>query len=82
MPHRSQPCPGNTPAATETLWSSRARPLVSADRGAIQSLAANVHDRSFGSVQITASIAEEPIDRFIATICPEMQNKHSASRPS
>ena len=64
------------------MWSWCARPRVNADRVGIQSPAADAHDRSFGSVQITASIAEEPIDRFIATICPEMQNKHSASRPS
>jgi hypothetical protein len=36
----------------------------------------------FGSGQITASSAEDLIDRFITAISPGLQNEHSTSRPS
>jgi hypothetical protein len=42
----------------------------------------DVYGQSFGSVQITASSAEDLIDRFITAIYTGMQNEHFTPRPS
>jgi hypothetical protein len=39
-------------------------------------------DQDFGSVHITASSAEELIDRFLTATYTEMQNEHFTARPS
>jgi len=41
-----------------------------------------VYGQSFGSVQITASSAEDLIDRFITAFYTGMQNEHFTPRPS
>jgi len=42
----------------------------------------DVYGQSLGSVQITASSAEDLIDRFIVATYTGMQNKHFTARPS